>query len=188
MEFIIKKAQNGDKEAFINLINECMPQMYKVAKAKLISDNDVGDAIQDTILAAYKNLTKLKDPRYFKTWITKILINKCNDILSRNKKIIYIDDYNNVSNESDINSYSNEIEENLDFIETLKILNEEYRAVVVLYYANGLTTKQIGEVLSEKEGTIKSRLSRAKKQLKDYYINNNLYDNSFNLNIGGNVK
>ena len=53
--------------------------------------------------------------------------------------------------------------------DALNTLDEKYRIALTLYYVNGLTTKEIGEVLHEPEGTIKSRISRAKKELKNTY-------------------
>ena len=188
MELIIKKAQKGDKEAFIKAINDYLPQMYKVAKTRLDSDDDIGDAVQDTILSAFENIKNLKEIRYFKTWIIKTLINKCNDITAKNKKVIYVEDYNEISKNKNMTTYDKDIEEKLDFTETLKVLNDDYRTVIILYYVNDFTTKEISEILNEKEGTIKSKLSRARQQLKQHYMIKDLDDNSFNLNLGGNAK
>ncbi|MGR5929622.1 RNA polymerase sigma factor [Bacillus pacificus] len=60
MELLIKRAQKGDEEAFIEAIDILMPQMYKVAKARLKNEEDIGDAIQETILSAFTNLKKGK--------------------------------------------------------------------------------------------------------------------------------
>ncbi|MDM5190219.1 sigma-70 family RNA polymerase sigma factor [Bacillus sp. DX4.1] len=166
MELHIKRAQKGDEEAFIEAIDTIMPQMYKVAKVRLKSEEDIGDAIQETILAAFTNLKKLKEPRYFKTWITKVLINKCNDMIRKNK-VLYVEDYGEVGIE---HATKEGVEQKLEFEDVLSHLNVEYRLVIVLYYVNKFTTKEIAEVLSEKEGTIKSRLSRARQQLKEYYL------------------
>ena len=76
MDVLIRKAMKGDAEAFIQLIELCEQSMYRSAKAILANEEDIGDAIQETILAAYKNLSALKEPRYFKTWLIRILINK----------------------------------------------------------------------------------------------------------------
>lgn len=185
MELLIKKAQKGEKEAFIQAINVYMGQLYKVAKSKLASESDIGDAIQDTILSAYKSIPNLKEPKYFNTWITRILINKCNNIISKNNKITYIEDYSQVNCSENMETRSENIEERLDFEKTLEVLNEDYRIVVVLYYVNGFTTKEISEVLNEKEGTIKSRLSRARQQLKEYYSNIYPYNRLPECEIGG---
>lgn len=187
MELMIKRAQKGDKEAFIKIINEYIQDMYKVAKTRLNSDDDIGDAIQETILSAYKNICVLKEASYFKTWLIRILINKCNDIIARNKKIVYVDDYYDDSNSINLSAYKN-VEDNLVFTETLKTLNEAYRIVVILYYVNEFNIREISEILNEKEGTIKSRLSRARQQLRDYYLKDDDKNSSTNLNLGGNVK
>ncbi len=187
MDLMIKKAQKGDKEAFIKVINEYTQDMYKVAKARLNSEEDIGDAIQDTILSAYKNICVLKETSYFKTWIIKILINKCNDIINKNKKIVYVEEYYDNSNNINSSAYDTNIEENMIFSETLSILSEDYRVVVILYYDDGFNTREISEILNEKEGTIKSRLSRARQQLKEYYLRDNNENTSINMNLGGNM-
>ena len=172
MDMLIKKAQKGDEEAFIKVVDEYMIPIYKIARSRLKSEENIGDAIQETILSAFSNIKKLKEPRYFKTWIIKILINKCNDII-RDNKVLYVDDYNLLEDNSLI--YSESSDEKLDFEGVLNKLTYEYRLVVVMYYVNRFTIKEISETLNEKEGTIKSRLSRARQQLKAQYLNENLF-------------
>ena len=172
MELLIKKARKGDKEAFIKLIDGYMTQMYKVAKTRLKNEEDIGDAIQETILSAFTGIKELRNTKYFNTWIVKILINKCNDIIAKNK-IVYIESYDEIKNQELKLSISDDIDSKIDCDNMLEILSQEYRTVVVMYYVNRLTTKEIGKILNEKEGTIKSRLSRAKQKLKMYYVNTN---------------
>ena len=85
-EILIRKAKKGDKDAFCRLIDENVQSMYKVAAAYLKNDEDVADAIQDTILSCYENLKSLKQNRYFKTWMIRILINKCKDMIQKKKE------------------------------------------------------------------------------------------------------
>ena len=85
-EFLIRKAKKGDKDAFCRLMDEQVQCMYKVAFSYLKNDEDAADAIQDTILSCYENLKSLKQNKYFKTWMIRILINKCKDILQRKKQ------------------------------------------------------------------------------------------------------
>ena len=184
MELLIKKAQNGDKEAFISIINEHLQMMYKVAKTRLTSEEDIGDAIQETILSEYKSICVLKNTSYFKTWLIKILINKCNDIISKNKKVIYVEDYyESIENEDSLED-KDSIEENIVFNETLNSLDESYKTVIVLYYVSGFNTREISEILKEKEGTIKSRLSRARQKLKEIYLKSYNEENR-NFKVGG---
>lgn len=184
MELLIKKAQNGDKEAFISIINEHLQMMYKVAKTRLSSEEDIGDAIQETILSAYKSICVLKNTSYFKTWLIKILINKCNDIISKNKKIIYVEDYYESIENEDLLEAKVSIEENIVFNETLNSLDESYKTVIVLYYVSGFNTREISEILKEKEGTIKSRLSRGRQKLKEIYLKSYNEENR-NFKVGG---
>ena len=75
MENLVKKAKSGDSGAFAQLIRMNTQSMYKVAWAYLKNDEDVADAIQETILKCYEKLSTLKKDSYFKTWMIRIL--KC---------------------------------------------------------------------------------------------------------------
>lgn len=90
MEEIMTKVQNGNKEAFSELILSVRSSLYKTAKSKLKNEEDVKDAVQTTILKAYTNIGELKEAKYFKTWITRILINECNIMYRNNEKNIKI--------------------------------------------------------------------------------------------------
>ena len=88
MSQLVRKAQRGDKEAFITLMEEQKQTMYKVAVGILKNDADAADAMQDTVLSCYENLQSLREPKYFQTWMTRILINHCNRILAERKKVV----------------------------------------------------------------------------------------------------
>lgn len=119
------------------------------------------------MVIAYKSIKKLKNPLYFKTWIIKILINKSNDIYryKNRKNIISLDE---IENHKDI-TYSNmeNIEVVLDFNFICNNLNYEDRTIMVLYYIEKFTDKEIGEILNIKENTVKTKRTRAKQKIKD---------------------
>ena len=107
MNLLIKRAKKGDKNAFVELMRVNELSLYKIAKSILKNDEDVADAMQETILSAFENMKNLKNDTYFKTWLTKILINKCNDILRKNSKVIQLDEfYDEGYTEDFINSIS----------------------------------------------------------------------------------
>ena len=81
-----------DKELFIKNVNENRIKMYKTAIAILKNEDDANDAIQEALMSAYKSYYGLREKAYFSTWIIRILINKCYDIINKNKKIAFIDD------------------------------------------------------------------------------------------------
>lgn len=153
-------AKSGDQEAFIRLINSCESSLYRVAKGFLKEDSDCADAIQETILKSYKSISKLKNPAYFKTWLIRILINECNDMLRANQKSFPLETIENMADSSVDN-----IEE---LREALIQLNEKYRTVIGLFYFEGCSIKEIAEILTIREGTVKSRLNRARLMLASY--------------------
>lgn len=154
----VKLAQKGNKEAFCKLITESELLMYKITRTFFECDADCADAIQETIIKAYKSLHKLKEPLYFKTWLIRILINECKRVINSRKKIVLSDDL----------SSSIHYNTNFDKFELWQVvasLNDELSTVINLFYIEDLTLKQIAKILNKPEGTIKSRLSRARAQL-----------------------
>ena len=80
---LVKRAQRRDMEAFVELMEKHKTGLYKVAKSYLRSEEDVADVMQETVLSAYEHIQELKTVSYFKTWITRILINHCKDLLKQ---------------------------------------------------------------------------------------------------------
>lgn len=107
-DFIL--AKEGDKEAFLRLIDSVKLQLYKTGMAILKNDDDTCDAIQETLVSAYKNLKTLNEGDYFNTWIIRILINKCYDIIRNNNKIVKINQKLQEKVEPYYESYSNSSE------------------------------------------------------------------------------
>lgn len=168
MEELIEKALAGNKDAYVALIDSIRSDLYRVAQARLDNIEDINDAIHETILKSFKHLKRLKTPLYFRTWITKILINECNNIYKNNNKqfLIFkkITDLKN--NDSDDQIIQN-IEDNYDFELLLKKLNYEERIIIVLYFNNKFSTGEIANVLNISVNTVKSRLLRAKEKIKN---------------------
>ncbi|MGN0612613.1 MAG: RNA polymerase sigma factor [Porcipelethomonas sp.] len=163
MTDLITRARDGDAEAFITLIEDRESDMYKIAVSILHNDADAADAISETVLKCWREIGRLRKTKYFKTWLTRILINSCNDIVRKNKRVIYVDSYESIepADESEINS--EEISECLDR------LSENYRLIMLLYYAQGFKVREIAQMLNLNENTVKTRLSRARKQFREIY-------------------
>ncbi|RHW32124.1 sigma-70 family RNA polymerase sigma factor [Neobacillus notoginsengisoli] len=165
LKALVKKAQKGDGEAFVSLVKQYEDVLYRTASRMLNNDEDVADAMQDAIISAYEKLHTLKNDEYFNTWICKILINKCNSWLNKNKNIVGM-------NEHLLPEKKNDEYEKIELEDALNSLNEVYRLSLILYYIVGLNSREISEFLKEPEGTIKSRLSRAKSILRTNYYKN----------------
>lgn len=164
IEKIVKKAKKGCSESFNYLVLHFKNDLYKIAKVKLDNEEDVCDVVQETFIAAYKNINKLRNPKNFKTWLITILINKCNDFYrtSRNN-IRFIDDNNLencVSRETDIHS-------NLDFFDLISELNSDEKTILILYYSEEYKIKEISKILNMNFDTTKSKLKRARKKIEE---------------------
>ena len=161
MEKLIKEAKAGNPDAFTRLMKSQMQNMYKTAGAILINDEDIADAVSETILACWENMKNLKEDRFFKTWMTRILVNKCNDIIR--KKQYYLD------YDMPEEPYNDTGFENAEWKEALSTISEKYRLVMVLYYIEGFSTGDISGILDIPEGTVRSRLARGREQLAGVY-------------------
>lgn len=159
MNLLVKKAQRGDAEAFITLMEEYKMTLKRVAYGYLGNEEDAADAIQETILDAFEHMDGLRKPEYFKTWLVRILINNCNSIYKHNQKNIGMDEIGERMTVEDGHT-------DVEFRELLRGLPEGSRLIFQLYFGEQFTTREIAELLDMKENTVKSRLRRGKEQLR----------------------
>lgn len=161
-ETLIIRAMEGDADAFAELIWENMQSMYKVGRSVLKNDEDVADAVQEAVLAAFERLSQLKEPRAFRTWLMRILMNKCYDLLRKRTQVIPMETL-----PEDLASDTGY--ENAEWREALSCLDEKYRSTMLLYYVEGFKTGEIGQILGVPEATVRTRLARGRKQLFSMY-------------------
>ena len=86
MNDIVKRAKEGESQALEELIHMYEIKMYKTAKTILNCEDDINEAIQQTIILVYKKINQLKNDKSFGTWIMKILVNQCKKIWNQNNK------------------------------------------------------------------------------------------------------
>lgn len=153
-------ARKDLNEIFVNGINENRLSFYKTAKAILKNEEDVEDALQDALEKAYKNIEKLNEERYFKTWMTRIIINKCYDILRKKSKVIPFES-EFVENVEEKSNFSEKVEMQM----ILDKLDKDFKEIVILYYYNNFKQDEIARILDIPKGTVKSRLHRAKAEI-----------------------
>ncbi len=151
-----------DRETFSGLIREYSPNMYRLAAAMLQNSHDAEDAVSEAVLKAYVNLDKLRDEKKFKPWIMQITANEARKIYGKQKNTF-------------VTEYMEELlpvfkDEHHELWDAVMKLDSMFREVIVLFYYEQLAIKEISMVLRVKEGTVKSRLSRGKKQLREMLI------------------
>ncbi len=160
---LVELAKNGNKEAFSKLVEDVKIKLYKTGISILKNDDDTCDAIQETLIKAYKGINTLKNDKYFNTWIIRILINTSYDIIRKNEKIISIDE--KIEKEED--SYYDRYKEESTLETVLNMIDKDLKLVTVLYYYDEFSVNEISEFLNIPEGTVKSRLSRARGKIYD---------------------
>lgn len=154
-----------DKLNFINLIQDNKVSLYRLAKSILRNKQDIEDAISETILKAFENLNRLKSRDSFKPWIMRITANECYNILRKKKRIDLKEDMETLNLTYEDNSEN-------ELMWTIDRLEEDYRTVLVLFYYEDMSMKDISNVLNISLGTVKSRLSRAKAKLRNLLEDN----------------
>ena len=155
---LIERAKNKDPDAFDRLMRTQLQKMYRIAISMLQNEEDAADAIQETVLKCWQKIGQVRNDEYFETWLIRILINQCNDILKDRKKIIYVEDIPEIVHEDDY--FVNE------WKAVLNGLNEKYRVVMELYYVDGFSTKEIAGMLHIRDVNVRSRMARGRKQLE----------------------
>ena len=143
---------------FSRQIEKLGPTLFRVAFAILRNRTDCEDAAQNAVLKAYRNLGALKQRRYFKTWLISILKNECFDMLKRRRPILDVEGQGELSYEMTV--------PDLDLNRAFDRLSIEERLTITLYYYEGYDTREIAKLTEVSEGTVRSRLSRARASLR----------------------
>lgn len=149
-----------DRETFSRLIREYTPALYRLALGILHNREDAEDVVSESVLKAYEKLSTLRKPECFRAWLMQIAFNEAKRVYTKNKRYTLtenIEDY--------MPAFEDEHHELWDIVMELDI---DYREVIILYFYEQFSIKEIAQILHIPEGTVKSRLSRAKKKLKEY--------------------
>lgn len=147
------------KEQLGTLILDSERQLYSTAKTILFCDQDCADAIQETIVKAFSKIETLKNDKYAKTWLIRILINECYTLLRKSSKLVPLEEAIEVTEGEADKDYR-------DLYRAVNSLKKELRLPVILYYIEGFNVKEIAQILEISEGAVQKRLARARGKLK----------------------
>ena len=148
------------EEEFVKIVNDKKRNLFKLAKGILNNDTDAEDALAEAVLTAWKKRDQVQDNSRFDAWLYRITINKA--ITMRHKKNREIP-YEDIPEDQDIEEEDMQSE----IWEYVLRLKPKYSIPIILYYRDELSVREIAEFTGLKEGTIKSRLHRAREMLKD---------------------
>lgn len=179
---IIDRVLSGDTEAFEALVLEHQNKVYSLALRMVGNEEDARDMAQEAFIRAFSSLTGFRGDSKFSVWLYRLTSNICIDFLrSRAKKrtvsMTWTDDEGDDAGELEIPDERFSPEEQFDRTSIresvqrgLDSLSPQYREILVLREINGLSYEEIGRVLGIEEGTVKSRIFRARKKLCDFLL------------------
>lgn len=145
--------------------------MFRFAKSIVGNQADGEDAMQESILKAYEKVDTLRSRRKFKAWIFQILANECYQILRSRKQQEPMDpfEFSQKEHSYDLNNeeMANIELEDGEILSYILKMSKQHQEVLILYYYDEFSTKEIAKILDIPQGTVKSRLARGRKQLRD---------------------
>ncbi len=183
-DILIKSALEGDMRSFEELIYQYEKKVYNVALRVFKNPEDAKDISQDVFIKIYKNLNKFDNKSSFSTWLYRITTNTCIDELRKRKGRETISIDNDI--EDDEGSFKREFADNeptpeekviskegeSEIIKSMNTLSDEHRTIIVMRDIEGLSYTEISEAIGISIGTVKSRISRARLQLKNIILKN----------------
>ena len=149
------------KEQLGELILKSERQLYSTAKTILFCDQDCADAIQETIVKAFSKIGTLKNDKYAKTWLIRILINECYNLIRKSSKLISLE---NLEDRQEMEA--EKAEDYSELYTAVNSLKEELRLPVILYYIEDFSVREIAQILEISEGAVQKRLARARGKLR----------------------
>ena len=146
-----------EERVFTQELLESEQMLYRITCAFLCSEADRQDAMQETALKAWQNRRRLREERFFKTWVTSIMVNECRLILRKSKRTIVTDTLPDQPAQETCN---------LETRLMLESLPEKQRVPLLLHYLEGFSLEEISQVLHVSVGIVKYRMHQARKALR----------------------
>ena len=149
-----------DEREYQSRVEELLPALYRAARGVLNSEHDCADAVQEAIFTGWVKRGQLRDTARLKPWLTRIVINECRNLQRRAHKQM------RAAEASVAELRTPGPPEALDLEAALSTLDEKYRLVLLLYYAENYSTREIAELLSLPEARVRQRMYAGRKLLK----------------------
>lgn len=162
---LIERSKLGDCAAFGELYSRYSTEIYRFALYMTGNSCDAEDAVQDTLLSAWRSISALKDDTLFKVWLFKILSNKCKTLLMKRNKMpdaLPVEEYDFLT---DYNA-EEELINSTELKEALSSLTPPDAQIILLSVIGGFTSYELGVIYNMTPGAIRTRQRRALEKLK----------------------
>jgi RNA polymerase sigma-70 factor, ECF subfamily len=174
---LVRLAKSDDKEAFELLVRRHQSRVFAVAGGILRNKEDVEDVAQQVFVKAYFSLKRFDQRAAFSTWLYKITVNECWDVLRKRKvrPLLYESDlseeqaheYNGFSEKATVPDVSDRLEARERVEKLLVDLDERDRLMLILKEVQGFSVEEIAEILEINGNTVKVRLFRARRRITE---------------------
>lgn len=172
---LVRQAKKGDDESFERLVSSIRQKLYRTAYTYVRNEQDALDIYQEAIYTAYSSINTLKKGESFNSWITKIVVFKAIDFIRKESRHFTTDD-EAIFNELMAAEQMNHVMHSPDLSEAFQYLTPVAKTIILLRYYHEMSIKEIALVMNYPEGTVKSYLSRAKKERKPILREGYLYE------------
>lgn len=181
---LIALAKAGDERSFELLIQQCKTKAYNIALRYLRNEEDAMDALQESFIKIYRHLDGFKEGSKFDTWVYRIVVNTCNDMLRKHHGV-QVESIHRSDEEEE--EYTLELpdpepgpqesllrkEQAKLILEALDKLKPDQKEVIILRDVQGFAYEEISEMLNCSIGTIKSRINRSRSRLREILLEQN---------------
>ena len=148
-------------DEFARRVEALRPVLYRVCRVQLPIPADREDAVQEAIFRAWQKRDSLRDARRFDTWMIRILVNQCRDILRRHRYFVVTDALPEPPSEGGRGG---------ELRDALLRLDERQRLCLLLHYIEGYSVKEVARMLGLGESAVKARLMRGRQKLKEMLL------------------
>ena len=179
---LVRRAKDGDQLAFEQLVTDNEKRIYNLCRRMVGDQEDAAELCQEAFLNAWRGLPRFQGESAFSTWLYRLASNVCLDFLRREKRrkslsltVVSLDQEEAVELEIPDQRYAPEgelerLEQRQAIRDGLARLSEEHRQVLVLRELSGLSYREIAQLLGVEEGTVKSRIARARGALRKVLV------------------
>ncbi|NYB72999.1 sigma-70 family RNA polymerase sigma factor [Sedimentibacter hydroxybenzoicus DSM 7310] len=180
---LIERSRQGDVDAFEELIKDYKKIAYNIALRVLRNVEDAEDASQEALIKVFKNIQNFNMQSTFKVWMYRIVVNTCIDFKrKKNLNVVSIDETIDLGGSVQIHREIADDSNNPDILiekhfdnklinDAVNKLEDDYKTIIILRDIQGFSYSEISEILTCNMGTVKSRLNRARKNLKEILEN-----------------
>lgn len=158
---LVRKAKEKDIDAFTQLYQQIYKELYRFALYTLGNEQDAEDAVSDSVMAAFEQISKLRKEESFKSWIFQILANRC-----KRKKKEYLQQ--NVPLEEDYFETRPDLEVMYDLRQAFSRLTKEERMIIALTVFGGYSSREAGKILKMNDNTVRMRKSQGFEKLRKF--------------------